>query len=455
MNSLLPVLVSGIVLLLGILIATVLTSFKRGKGSEPTEKEAKKKKKNRDKAVIVRDANKRLAQNPKDVEALQSLSDIYFNDQDWEKAHKTYALLVTMCSSHPEIDEFLVTTRQAISALNLKLFDEAYKGLMIARTFNTEVFEINYHLGYLEFRRKNFERAISNLSAALKLQAGHLQTLKYLGMAYCKTKRNKEAIATLKQVIDQRPDDKEAIYFQAQAYYENGQNELSIQLFTHLRPDPIFGPQSALMAGSLHMKNKEYDLAILDFELGLRHEQIRPEVDLELKYRLAASHMKLQDVPSAIALLRKIHAVDPNYKDVDAQLKKNSELSQNQNLQTYLIAQDADFVALCRKMSETYFRNAHTKITDIQVRKGEYADILAEVETSAWADVVLFRYVRTTGQVGEFVLRDLHSRIKELKAGRGFCVCAGTFSEGALAFVEARFIDLIDKPQLMKVLNKI
>ncbi len=453
MNLNLILLAAGIILLLLLFIGVIITTTRRS-DTEAGKSKKKKTRKNRDRDAIIREANKRLSQNPKDVQALLDLSDIYFADQDWEKAYRTYSLLVTMCSSHSEIDEFLVTLRQALAAFQLKMYEDAYKGLMIAKTFNSEVFEIGYNLGFLEYKRKNYERAIANLQSALRLQPNHLQAQKYLGMAYSRTKKNKEAVGILKQVIEQRPDDKEAIFFQAQAYYELGQNEMAIQLFSHLRPDPTFGPQAALMAGSLHLKTKDYNLAIMDFEIGLRHEKIRQDVDLELKYRLSQAHMKLQDLPSALNLLKQIYTVDPGYKDVDTQLKKNAELSKNQNLQTYLIAPDADFVALCRRIVQGYFRNAHTKITDIQVRKGEYADILAEVETAAWADIVLFRFVRTTGQVGEFVLRDLYARIKDVKSGRGLCICAGNFSETATAFVEARFIDLIAKEQLMNLLKK-
>jgi restriction endonuclease Mrr len=49
----------------------------------------------------------------------------------------------------------------------------------------------------------------------------------------------------------------------------------------------------------------------------------------------------------------------------------------------------------------------------------------------------------------------LHSRIKDLKAGRGFCVTAGGFTEGAQQFVEARLIDLVEKNELMKLLSRV
>ena len=51
-------------------------------------------------------------------------------------------------------------------------------------------------------------------------------------------------------------------------------------------------------------------------------------------------------------------------------------------------------------------------------------------------------------------MRDLQSRMKELRAGRGFCISAGAFSDGAESYVEARFIDLVDKEAFLKILQR-
>jgi restriction endonuclease Mrr len=57
--------------------------------------------------------------------------------------------------------------------------------------------------------------------------------------------------------------------------------------------------------------------------------------------------------------------------------------------------------------------------------------------------------------VGELSVRDFHARVKEVKAGKGYCITAGTFSDEAKRFVEARLIDLIEKQVLMQTLNSI
>jgi tetratricopeptide (TPR) repeat protein len=319
---------------------------------------------------------------------------------------------------------------------------------------NPDVFEINYNLGYLEYRRKNYEKAASLLRAAYNEKPDHVGTQRYLGQSLYRVKKFNDALELLKKVVDSQPDDKEALFVMAKAYYELGQLEQAVRFFGHLRADPTFGPRAALMSGSIHFKSRQYEKAQMDFELGLRHESIPTEVLIELKYRLAVTYIQLQQVDKALPVLEEVHRINPDYKDVRQQLQRNRELSSNKNLQTYLIAPASEFVALCRRLATAFFDHARVKITDVSVEKNEYADILTEVETAKWVDTILFRFIRTNGQVGELLLRDFHSRIKDVKAGRGFCVTAGEFTEGAQQFVEARLIDLVGKDQLMKMLEK-
>lgn len=383
------------------------------------------------------------------------LADIYFNDAEWEKAHIAYSSILEGLSGNNEEEEFEINMRLGISSMNLKKYDDAYQSLSVAHAIKPEVYEVNFHLGSLEYHRKNYERATMILSGAISGNHDNLDAKKMLGMALFRLKRYKEAIERLKAVIDQRMDDKETIYYLASSYFENGQLEMAVQLFSHLRPDPSFGPQASLMAGSIHLKAKSYDEAQLDFEIGLKHATIRPEVFLELNYRLASALMKKQDIAEALKYLHVIYDIAPDYKDVATQIKSSVELSRNDLLKAYLIGGPSDFVSLCRRLSAGFFSKARTKIVDIFIDKGDFADILAEVETPSWEDLILFRYMRSTGVVGEFVLRDLYTKSKDLKAGRAFCVSAGSFSETAFKFVEARSIDLVDKDGLMKHINKL
>jgi tetratricopeptide (TPR) repeat protein len=262
-------------------------------------------------------------------------------------------------------------------------------------------------------------------------------------------------MAFIRKAIDIAPDDKESLYTLAECYYEANQTEQALRIFSHLRPDPVMGASASLFSGTINLEQRQYEKAIQDFEIGLKHENIKPEVLVDLRYRLASAYLKQNDIGKAIPLLRDIHAVNPGYKDVAVLINKYQELNANKNLQIFMMAPSADFVALCRKIVITYYTRAKVKITNISVNKSEWADILAEIDTSKWSDVVMFRFIRSPGSVGELIVRDFHSHLKEVKAGKGICISVGAYTEEAKRYTEARLIDLIDKERLTAILNTV
>lgn len=451
MVGIIPILI--VVILLAVLLIILLTLS--GRSSDPRRKGRKRKTRSKGREAILRDSNRRLAQNPKDPDALLALADLYYREETWEKALKSYEVLVDLCGSNSDLDEFEINMRYGLSALKLGMQEEAYKGLVIARTLQQNNFEVNYHLGFLEFNKRNYEKAIQLLQQARTQDPEHAPTLRFLGHALFKIKNYREALALLRKAIDLVPDDKESLYAVAECYYELNQTEQAIKIFTHLRPDPVLGPNASLFAGTIHMNQHQYAKAVMDFEIGLKHEKLKIEISVELKYRLAMAYLKQQEIGRALGYLRDVQNAYPNYKDVPVLISKYQELNANKNLQIFLMASTGDFVTLCRKVALNYFPRAKVKITNIAVNKNEWADILTEVDTSKWSDLVMFRFIRTQGTIGELILRDFHSHLKEVKAGKGYCLTAGTFSDEAKKFVEARLIDLIEKDKITKILDSV
>ncbi|MDR2111122.1 MAG: tetratricopeptide repeat protein [Spirochaetaceae bacterium] len=403
----------------------------------------------------MKDANKRLAQNPRDPEALLNLADIYYQEETWDKAYKAYETLIEMAGINAEINEFEVNLRYGISALRLGLLNEAYKGFVMARSIKQDNFEVNYNLGYLEFLKKNYEKAIQLLQQARSQDPENAPTLRYLGHSLFKIKKYKEALAFIRKAIDLAPDDKESLYALAECYYEINQTDQALRIFGHLRPDPVMGSNACLFSGTINMNQHQYEKAIQDFEIGLKHSNIKPEIAVELKYRLATAYLKQNELGKALGYLRDIQSELPSYKDVALLIAKYQELNANKNLQIFLMAPSADFVALCRKLVMGYYQRAKIKISNISVNKSEWADILAEVDTPKWSDLVMFRFIRTQGSIGELIVRDFHSHLNEVKAGKGICITVGNYTEEAKRYTEARLIDLIEKDRLTAMLNSV
>jgi tetratricopeptide (TPR) repeat protein len=400
--------------------------------------------------VKLKEANKKLAQNPKDPEALFTVANYFYAQGNWEEAYKTYTTLTEVGGSG---DEFTVYCHYGICALKLDLVDNAYKGLTVARSLKQNDFDVNYNLGVIEFQKKNYERAVQLLQGARVVNPEDAATLRCLGHAFFKLNRHKEAMTFIRQAMDIAPDDKESLLVLGECYFEANQVDQALKIFTHLRPDPVMGANACLFAGNINLNAHNYDKAIENFEIGLKHDNIKPDVALDLRYRLATTYLKRNDIGKALPVLKQIQMDNPGYKDVPLLINQYQELNSNKNLQIFLMGSQADFVALCRKTVLTYYQRAKVKITNITVTKNDWADINAEIDTPKWSDVVAFRFIRSRGMIGELIVRDFHSHLKEVKAGKGICLTMGTFSDEAKRFTEARLIDLIEKDRFTAILN--
>lgn len=450
-----PYIVVMVVAIIVIVFVSVLVSRLVFAGDKSRKPKKKKKIKVKDRNKIIRETNRRLAQNPKDPEALIALAELYYTEGIYDKSLTYYSTLMGLCGGNSEINEFDVTLRYGLSALKLGNFEEAYKSLVYARTLEENNFELCYHLGYLEFTRKEFEKAVLLLRKAAELEPEHVQTARLLGHSYFKNQQYNEAAEVLRKAVDFEPNDKESLFLLAQCHYEKGKNDRALNIFSHLRLDPVIGPKAALFAGTIHLHERDFPKAIMDFEIGLKHREIKPDIALELKYRLAAAYIKQSEMNRALLLLEEVYNLKPDYKDVSKLISYYRELLSNKDLQIFLLAPPSEFLTLCRRISTNFFEAGKTKLLNITLNKSEYADILAEVHTRRWEDLVMFRFVRTNGVVGELVVRDFYTICKENRAGRGFCVTPGEFTEGAKQFVEARLIDLIDKTEILKLFKRI
>ncbi len=436
-------------IILGVVIIISLLYHRMFGGN--TQKSAKKPR-IRDRDKIILDANKRLALNPKDQIALQSLGDLYFSENTFDKSTRFYKMLASLLTGTGELDEYTIYLRLGLSAAKIESYDEARKALLMAKAMKNESPEANFYLGFIEFQQKAYDKALPLFRVALKINTEHAQSIKYYGLTLKKANQYKEALRFLKMSVDRDPSDKETLYELGETYNELGLLENALRVFSHLRPDPVIGPKSSLYAATLNFNSHQYEAAGSDLDIGLKHQNIPREVFLELKYRQVAVFVQLQDLNSALRSLREIRNMEVDYKDVNAQIQRLTEFSANKNLHVFMVSPDSEFLTLCKALTMRFIKNANVKILDVTTIKNEYADILAEVSTSKYDDLILFRYIRTNGQIGEIVLREMYTRIRELKAGRGFCVSAGEYTQGARQFVEARLIDLINKSALDKAL---
>ena len=403
---------------------------------------------------VIRECSKKLAHDPRNVQALTTLGDLYYDEQNWDKAFPLYNLLFDLIPTHVEIDAGKTAARQGISAFHIERFEDAERGLLAACKFEPDNFDANFYLGRLMYQKNEYEKAVLCLRKARSINPESTETDEPLGLSYFKSQHYRESIPFLRRVLDEDPTDKDALFAIATAMDKTGYGDKALKVFMHLRPDPQYGAQSCLSAGLIHEHANQYQLAEQDYEIGLKLENVPLDLVTMLRYRLANAHLAQKNIGKALTYLKEIQDTVPGYKDVPALIQRYQELNTNANLQTYIMSPTADFVALCRRFVASYYSDATVKIEDAAVTQ-EFVEILCTVDTPRWEDSELFRFYRSTGAIGELYVREFHAKLRDIKCDKGFCITAGAFTEGAHKFSEGRPIDLIEKDRLVSMLKKL
>lgn len=447
MEALFPILIAAVIVISLIVLVVVLVSARKKISKKHSTNQ-------KGRQTIISESTKHLAQDPHNIQALQALGNLYYAEKNWEKALPLFESLVGLASTRKGVDEADANLKLGVCSINTGHAPEAFNALMASRKIDSENFEVNFYLGKTLYTLKEYEKAVPLLKKAILVNSEVPEAYEILGKNYYDCKKFRDSLPYLKKALDFQPERKDLLFALADSLNEAGNADKAIKIFMHLRSDPEYGAKSCLAAGKYHMKTGHLEDALKDFEIGIKHIKAPSEIRIETKYCLATCYLKSNNIPAALEVLKDIQATAPNYKDVKVLISRYQELNSNANLKTYLVGSSGEFVALCRKIVVAFYKNSHVKIQDVNVTS-DCAEIFAEVETDKWEDTILFRFYRATGSTGELMLRDFHSKIREVRAGRGICFTAGSYSTEARNFVEGRPIDLIEKQNLLKLLSSV
>ena len=444
------ILIAVIVALLLVVGLVAIKSIKRNEDKQDVSQKIQKK----GKSAILKDAEKKLAHDPHNVSALETIGDIYYSEKNWEKVWGVYKTLYDISSAHPEVDIAKATLRMGAAAYGLDKNDDAVSALMLCIKKDPNNFDCNLYLGKALMKANAFDKAVYCFKKAKAIQPENNEINMLLGTALFKNQKYRDSLPFLKRVLDENPGNKEILFEMAVAMTECGMGDKALKVFMHLRPDPEFGPQACLEAGKMHERVKDFASAVKDYEISMRLPNVPEQIMLQIKYRLANTCIAMNDISKALTYLRQIQAAKQGYKDVDALIARYAELNQNKNLQTYLMAGTSDFVALCRKFISAYYKDSFVKVEDVQVAS-ESVEIICEIETPKWEARQMFRFYRTQNVIGDINVRDFHSKIRDTKCDNGVCISMGGFSESAHKYIDGRPVDLIEKDELVKILKRI
>ena len=113
MDAAIPILAAIVFAAVVVSLVSVLRSAAaRGVGARGKQKARR---------FIIRECSKKLAHDPRNVQALTTLGDLYYDERNWDKAFPLYNLLFDLIPTHVEIDAGKIAARQGISAFHIEI----------------------------------------------------------------------------------------------------------------------------------------------------------------------------------------------------------------------------------------------------------------------------------------------------------------------------------------------
>jgi tetratricopeptide (TPR) repeat protein len=229
----------------------------------------------------------------------------YLQGKDQEAIHRGEALLSSGYQGDAEF-YFMLGTAYVL----LEQYDKAISNLAEAIKLEPDVAVTHNNLGYAYAKKGEYDKAIVAFNQAIKLKPDDAADAHYaLGVTYGEKGENDQAIASFNQAIKLKPDYVEAHYNLGVTYDEIENYDRAIVAFNQaikLKPDLV---QAHYNLGVTYYKKGEYDKAIVAFNQAIK---LKPDY-VEAHYNLGVTYDKIENYDRAIVAYNQAIKLKPDY----------------------------------------------------------------------------------------------------------------------------------------------
>ncbi len=416
---------------------------------------------NESKLLAIDDLRKIIKKDQYNFIARDKLADLLINNKSYLSAIKEYLIILDHSQGNEEIKETTYSNKIAKVYLMIENYDDAKKYFLITKSKDDLNVEANINLGDLELLNNNFDKADYYYNLAYKIEPENYELIKKFGICNFKLNNFKDANDKLTKYYNENTIDEEALFYLANSQYHLNNFDEAIKNFMKLKMSETYSADALYILGTIRLNQRKYIQAVEDFSNCIIKGNFKDMNKVaEINYLIAECYFKDNDIKKATEFWQKVYEINPNYKDVKAKLENYSDITSNYMLEMYLIGSVNQFVKICKMFVQYYinhFSSFKGKIAflELNTRAEGSLEILAEVSSGNFIELNLFVFLRSATTIGDMAIREHYNTLKEKKADKGICITAGNFSDSVKSFVESRMMKLIERDQLVDVLENI
>jgi tetratricopeptide (TPR) repeat protein len=274
-------------------------------------------------------------------------------------------------------------------------------------------------------------------------------------MIYLKKNAKNEAQQEFQLALKLNPGNAAPYYYLGKIARMSGDRNKALEFFEKALHDQELRQRAYLERANIFVFEKEYDEAISELLKALNLGEKDMPALMAVRYLLARCYESVNNLRSAVEHWEWLYERNPKFADVEAKLSLYGALRADDRLKDFLIASGEHFGTYCEKIIGTIGLKVHKEVSaDTEIR--EYTAYDADRPLARGrSGLCVVRFLRSSDPVGYEETRSLYDKMRKMNATRSVFVTASKFTKNAIEFAQIRPIDLIDKEELTKLLQKI
>ncbi|MDR2394202.1 MAG: tetratricopeptide repeat protein [Treponema sp.] len=405
---------------------------------------------------VIKSALAIITRQPKSVEAHYYLGMAYLAENRDSVALielKFVSQMGVIGRSIPEID-FRQTMAQLFIRCNQP--EEAIKEYLLLIRLAPEKAEFYYQAGKLFIERNRMDTAKHYLYKAAALDPHDSRVHCELGSLLYKEQRTQEAKIELERAIQTSQNNGQAYFYLGKLLKDAQDYAAALQAFEQALRNKEYRIKAFIERGICYIALEAMDKAIFELELVIKTigDETHPD-SLYARYFLGTCYERFNQIDKAIAQWDRIYTIKKNFHDVKNKLVQYADYRYDV-LKDYLNYGEKEFLALCK---DIVTKGMDFKVHDMKAIPNGSELLVIEGDAlmnqnnrdSYW----LIRFYRVQELIHEYAVYIMLEDLKRQNIHQGIIVTNSGFAQDAIDYAKARSVKLMDKKELLQLLQKI
>jgi tetratricopeptide (TPR) repeat protein len=396
-----------------------------------------------------------LVRNERNIDAHWLLGECYRKENRPELALVEYKYIINAARFSHAASKRKVLERLGEMYLQLGQLDEAQKEFILLSKIEPDNYELSFKIARLFEERDYTDSALSHYLKVIGQNPSYAPAHFRLGVIYFKKNALSEAGQELLEAVKLDKENYAAYYYLGKIARMTGDKNRALSMFDKALHDGELRQRSYLEKATIFVAEKTYEDAIDHLLKAAELGEKDTAVIMAVRYVLAQCYESIDDLRNAVEQWEWLYERKPGYADVEAKLSLYGALRADDKLKDFLIAPGDKFSQYCEHIITLLGLKVHQVISSNTDTRDYTAYDADRRPMRGVSGLCLVRLIRSTDPVGYEEARGLYDAMRKMNASRSICVTASKFTKNAVEFSQIRPVDLIEKDELTKLLQKI